>query len=146
MKPETTEPDEYFLVGQDDSRLNIYLRYQLFKALEDFAKRESHREQVGLLVGPAESPRPAIPTAPWSDGFTLIWMVHSSRRRRRGSSISATFLKNPTCSTWSLLGPTTETSLCPSMDNSWRLKAFVSMERLRPVPARKRYLWEHVPE
>ena len=51
MKPETTEPDEYFLVGQDDSRLNIYLRYQLFKALEDFAKRESHREQVGLLVG-----------------------------------------------------------------------------------------------
>ena len=51
MKPETTEPDEYFLVGQDDSCLNIYLRYQLFKALEDFAKRESHREQVGLLVG-----------------------------------------------------------------------------------------------
>ncbi|MCA9780833.1 MAG: LysM peptidoglycan-binding domain-containing protein [Candidatus Eremiobacteraeota bacterium] len=51
MKPETAEPDEYFLVGQDDSRLNIYLRYQLFKALEDFAKRESHREQVGLLVG-----------------------------------------------------------------------------------------------
>lgn len=51
MKPEAMEPDEYFLIGQDDSRLNIYLRYQLFKALEDFAKRESNREQVGLLVG-----------------------------------------------------------------------------------------------
>ena len=44
------EPEEYFLIGQDDSRLVVYLRYQLFKALEDFAKRES-KEQVGLLVG-----------------------------------------------------------------------------------------------
>lgn len=50
MKTELREPDEYFLVGQDDSRLTVYLRYQLFKALEDFAKREQ-REQVGLLVG-----------------------------------------------------------------------------------------------
>lgn len=50
MKTELREPDEYFLVGQDDPRLSIYLRYQLFKALEDFAKREQ-REQVGLLVG-----------------------------------------------------------------------------------------------
>ncbi len=52
MKTELREPDEYFLVGQDDPRLSIYLRYQLFKALEEFAKRE-HREQVGLLVGRA---------------------------------------------------------------------------------------------
>jgi nucleoid-associated protein YgaU/proteasome lid subunit RPN8/RPN11 len=51
MKPETTEPDEYFLIGQDDQRLNVYMRYQLFKALEDFAKRETNREQVALLVG-----------------------------------------------------------------------------------------------
>jgi proteasome lid subunit RPN8/RPN11 len=51
MKPETTEPDEYFLIGQDDQRLNIYMRYQLFKALEDYSKRESNREQVALLVG-----------------------------------------------------------------------------------------------
>lgn len=50
MKTELREPDEYFLVGQDDPRLSIYLRYQLFKALEEFAKREQ-REQVGLLVG-----------------------------------------------------------------------------------------------
>lgn len=48
---EMTEPEEYFLIGQDDPRLSIYLRYQLFKALEDFAKRETQREQVGLLVG-----------------------------------------------------------------------------------------------
>lgn len=52
MKTELREPDEYFLVGQDDPRLSIYLRYQLFKALEEFAKREQ-REQVGLLVGRA---------------------------------------------------------------------------------------------
>ena len=51
MKPETTEPDEYFLIGQDDQRLNVYMRYQLFKALEDYAKRETNSEQVALLVG-----------------------------------------------------------------------------------------------
>jgi proteasome lid subunit RPN8/RPN11 len=50
MKTETREPEEYFLIGQDETRLSIYLRYQLFRALEDFAKREQ-REQVGLLVG-----------------------------------------------------------------------------------------------
>lgn len=50
MITELREPDEYFLIGEDDQRLSIYLRYQLFKALEDFAQRES-REQVGLLVG-----------------------------------------------------------------------------------------------
>lgn len=51
MKTEVSEPEEYFQVGQTDSRLIIYLRYPLFKALDDFASRESHREQVGLLVG-----------------------------------------------------------------------------------------------
>lgn len=51
MKTEIAEPDEYFLIGQDDERVNIYLRYQLFKALEDFAQREAQTEQVGLLVG-----------------------------------------------------------------------------------------------
>ena len=50
MKTELREPEEYFLIGQDDPRLPIYLRYQLFRALEDFAKREQ-REQVGLIVG-----------------------------------------------------------------------------------------------
>ena len=53
MKTEITEPDEYFLVGQNETRQVIYLRYPLFKALDDFATRESHREQVGLLVGRA---------------------------------------------------------------------------------------------
>ncbi len=51
MKTEVSEPEEYFQVGQTDSRLLIYLRYPLFKALDEFAGRESHREQVGLLVG-----------------------------------------------------------------------------------------------
>lgn len=51
MKTEISEPEEYFQVGQNESRLVIYLRYPLFKALEDFASRESHREQIGLLVG-----------------------------------------------------------------------------------------------
>ncbi len=53
VKPEISEPEEYFQVGQTETRLVIYLRYPLFKALEDFATRESHREQVGLLVGRA---------------------------------------------------------------------------------------------
>jgi nucleoid-associated protein YgaU len=51
MKTEISEPEEYFLIGQNESRLVVYLRYPLFKALDDFATRESHREQVGLLVG-----------------------------------------------------------------------------------------------
>lgn len=50
MKTDLQEPEEYFLIGQDEKRMAIYMRYQLFKALEDFAKREQ-REQVGLLVG-----------------------------------------------------------------------------------------------
>lgn len=53
MKTEVSEPEEYFQVGQRESRLVVYLRYPLFKALDDFASRESHREQVGLLVGRA---------------------------------------------------------------------------------------------
>lgn len=48
---EPKQPDEYFQVGTDDDTLCIYLRYPLFKALDDFAKRDSQREQVGLLVG-----------------------------------------------------------------------------------------------
>ncbi len=51
MKSEIAEPEEYFQIGQSDPRLVVYLRYPLFKALDDFANRESHREQVGLLVG-----------------------------------------------------------------------------------------------
>jgi nucleoid-associated protein YgaU len=51
MKTEISEPEEYFQIGQNESRLVVYLRYPLFKALDDFATRESHREQVGLLVG-----------------------------------------------------------------------------------------------
>ena len=51
VRTEISEPEEYFQIGQTESRLAVYLRYPLFKALDDFASRESHREQVGLLVG-----------------------------------------------------------------------------------------------
>ncbi len=51
MKQDIREPDEFFQIGEKDGRLPIYLRYQLFKALDEFAARERHREQVGLLVG-----------------------------------------------------------------------------------------------
>lgn len=51
MKSEIIEPDEYFLIGQNDPHRTIYLRYPLFTALEDFAKHEGLGEQVGLLVG-----------------------------------------------------------------------------------------------
>ena len=52
-KTEPKQPDEYFQVGTDDPRLCIYVRYPLFKALDEFAKRDGVREQVGLLVGRA---------------------------------------------------------------------------------------------
>lgn len=51
MKTEVIEPEEYFQVGQQDNRLLIYLRYPLFKALDEFTTKESGREQLGLLVG-----------------------------------------------------------------------------------------------
>lgn len=61
MKTEIAEPEEYFQIGQNESRLVVYLRYPLFKALDDFATRESHREQVGLLVGRAGKRSDGIP-------------------------------------------------------------------------------------
>lgn len=48
---ELGEPEEYFQVGQRENRLVVYLRYPLFKALDEFTTRDSHREQAGLLVG-----------------------------------------------------------------------------------------------
>lgn len=45
------EPTEYFQVGRQADGMRIYLRYDLFRALDDFAVRDTSREQAGLLVG-----------------------------------------------------------------------------------------------
>lgn len=45
------EPSEYFQVGRQTDGMRIYLRYDLFRALDDFAVRDTSREQAGLLVG-----------------------------------------------------------------------------------------------
>lgn len=55
-RPETAgrqllEPSEFFQVGKAQDDLKIYLRYDLFRALDDFAAKDSSREQAGLLVG-----------------------------------------------------------------------------------------------
>lgn len=45
------EPDDFFQVGTEGSGLRVYLRYALFRALDDFALRDTSREQAGLLLG-----------------------------------------------------------------------------------------------
>lgn len=50
-QPRTAEPADYFQVGRQGDGLTIYLRYDLFRALDDFAVRDTSREQAGLLVG-----------------------------------------------------------------------------------------------
>lgn len=50
--PLGAEPDDFFQVGTEDaSALRVYLRYPLFRALDDFALRDTSREQAGLLLG-----------------------------------------------------------------------------------------------
>ncbi|MBI3926797.1 MAG: LysM peptidoglycan-binding domain-containing protein [Armatimonadetes bacterium] len=48
---EVLEPTEFFQVGKESPGLRIYLRYELFRALDDFAVRDTSTEQAGLLVG-----------------------------------------------------------------------------------------------
>lgn len=46
------EPADFFQVGNDEtSSCRLYLRYPLFRALDDFALRDTSREQAGLLLG-----------------------------------------------------------------------------------------------
>lgn len=45
------EPTEFFEVGSDEAGLRIYLRYDLFRALDEFAVRDTSRELAALLVG-----------------------------------------------------------------------------------------------
>lgn len=49
--PTAPEPDDFFQVGNEDPGLRVYLRYPLFRALDDFALRDTSREQAGLLLG-----------------------------------------------------------------------------------------------
>lgn len=49
---EMVEPVDFFQVGQDDGvQPRIYLRYDLFRAIEEFALKDTSRELAGLLLG-----------------------------------------------------------------------------------------------
>lgn len=46
------EPADFFQVGNEDAaEMRIYLRYQLFRNLDDFALRNTSQEQAELLLG-----------------------------------------------------------------------------------------------
>jgi len=46
------EPADFFQVGSEETAsCRVYLRYPLFRALDDFALRDTSREQAGLLLG-----------------------------------------------------------------------------------------------
>ncbi len=45
------EPTDFFEVGSEESGLRIYLRYDLFRALDEYAVRDTSRELAALLVG-----------------------------------------------------------------------------------------------
>jgi proteasome lid subunit RPN8/RPN11/LysM repeat protein len=51
QKPLFQEPSEFFEVGSDEPGLRIYLRYDLFRALDEYAMRDTSRELAALLVG-----------------------------------------------------------------------------------------------
>lgn len=45
------EPPDFFEVGSEEAGLRIYLRYDLFRALDEYAVRDTSRELAALLVG-----------------------------------------------------------------------------------------------
>ena len=45
------EPTEFFQVGQEDPALRLYLRYDLFRVLDEFSNRDPKKELAALLVG-----------------------------------------------------------------------------------------------
>lgn len=49
--PVPLEPSEFFQVGQEEPGLLLYLRHDLFRALDEFAVRDTSRELAALLVG-----------------------------------------------------------------------------------------------
>ena len=49
--PIPLEPSDFFQVGQEEPGLQIYLRHDLFRALDEFAVRDTSRELAALLVG-----------------------------------------------------------------------------------------------
>ena len=48
------EPGDFFEVGSEEPGLRIYLRYDLFRALDEYAMRDTSRELAALLVGQVE--------------------------------------------------------------------------------------------
>ena len=45
------EPPDFFEVGSEEPGLRIYLRYDLFRALDEYAVKDTSRELAALLVG-----------------------------------------------------------------------------------------------
>lgn len=45
------EPSDFVEVGSEEPGLRIYLRYDLFRALDEYAMRDTSRELAALLVG-----------------------------------------------------------------------------------------------
>lgn len=45
------EPSDFFEVGSEEAGLRIYLRYDLFRALDEYGVRDTSRELAALLVG-----------------------------------------------------------------------------------------------
>lgn len=45
------EPADFFEVGSEEPGLRIYLRYDLFRALDEYAVKDTSRELAALLVG-----------------------------------------------------------------------------------------------
>lgn len=61
--PQLVEPSEFFQVGEEEPGLRVYLQYDLWRALDQYAVRDTSRELAALLVGlVAEGP----------DGDTLL--------------------------------------------------------------------------
>ncbi|MBT9587412.1 LysM peptidoglycan-binding domain-containing protein [bacterium] len=51
QQPAFEEPLDFFEVGSEEPGLRIYLRYDLFRALDEYAVRDTSRELAALLVG-----------------------------------------------------------------------------------------------
>lgn len=100
-----SEPVDFFQVGSDDAeKMRIYLRYQLFRNLEDFALRNTSQEQAGLLLGShtkentwikieeaveVKPNRGSFPESVWRDAFA------QASRRYPGMSVVGWFHSHP---------------------------------------------------
>ena len=51
QQPTFEEPTDFFEIGSEEPGLRVYLRYDLFRALDEYAVRDTSRELAALLVG-----------------------------------------------------------------------------------------------